>query len=65
MLRHILNDALHRDIDGVFDYAFIQVTDNVLDDAELLEQFAPRVEHFVGENILLAIDPKVRETFLS
>ena len=65
MLRHILNDTLDSNIDGVLDDALIQVTDHVLDDTELLEKFTSGIQDFVGEDILFAIDPEVWETLLS
>jgi len=54
---HVFNDVLHGDIDGVFDNALVKVADDTLDNAELLEKFAPCIQYLVGENILFTIDP--------
>ena len=64
VLGHILDHVLHRDVCGVLNYALIQVTNDVLNDAELLEELAPGVQHLVRENILLSVDPQVGEAFL-
>ena len=64
MLCHVLYDALNGDIDRVLNYAFIQVSNYVLNDTELLEKFASRIQHFVREHILLTIHPQVGEAFL-
>ena len=64
VLGHVLHDALHRDIDCVFDDALVEVADHVLNDPELLEKLASGVQHFMREYILLAVDPEVGEALL-
>ena len=64
MLSHVLNYLLHRDVHSVLYNSLIQVPDNVLNDTELLEELAAGVKNFMGEDILFAIDPQVRESFL-
>ena len=64
MLAHIFDDVLDSDVDSVFDDALIQVPDDVLDHSELLEEFSPRVKNFMREDVLLSIDPQIRESFL-
>ena len=65
MLSHVLDDVLHCDVDGVFNDAFVQIPDDVLDHSELLEELSPCIENLVREDILLTIDPQIRESFLS
>lgn len=64
MLGHVVDDLLDGDVDRVLDDSFIDVSDDALDHAELLEQLAPCVQHFLGEDVLLAVDPEVGEAFL-
>ena len=64
MLSHVLNYLLNCDIHCVFYNSLIEVPDYVLYYAELLEELAACIEHFMGEDIFLSIDPQVRESFL-
>ena len=64
MLAHVLYNVLYSDINGVFDDSLVKIANYVLNDAELLEEFAPGIEHLVREHVLLAVDPEVREAFL-
>lgn len=54
---------MNRNIDLVHD-AIVNVSDDGLDDLELLEEFAAGVEHILREDVLLAVDPEVREALL-
>ena len=65
MFSHIFNDVLHSDVDSVFDNALVQVSDDVLDHSELLEELSPCIKDLVRKDVLLTIDPEVRESFLS
>ena len=40
---HVLNDVLNGDVYCVFDDAFVQVADDVLNNAELLEKFSASI----------------------
>jgi len=60
---HVFKDILDGDID-LFHYALVDVSDDLLNHLELLEQFATCFEHILRENILLSIHPEVRESFL-
>lgn len=64
MLPHVFNYVLDCDIDGVLDNALVEVPDDVLDHSELLKQLSASVEDLVGEDVLLAVNPKVGESFL-
>ena len=64
MLAHIFDDVLDGDVDSVFDDALIQVPDDVLDHSKLLEELSPCVKNFMREDVLLSIDPQIRESFL-
>ena len=64
VLAHVLNDVLHCDVHSVLNYALVQVANDALDYAELLEKFAASIKDFVREDVLLAIDPKIREALL-
>jgi len=64
MFAHILDDVLHGDIDRVFNDALVEVSDDVLNDAELLKEFAAGIQDLMGEDVLLAVDPQVGEAFL-
>ena len=43
MLPHIFNYMLDRDIHSVLNYALIQVSNDILNDAELLEELAASI----------------------
>ena len=64
MFGHVLHDVLDGNVDGILDNPLVQVADNVLDHAELLEQFASGLEDFVREDVLFAVYPEVWESFL-
>ena len=64
VLRHIFDHVLHRDIGCVLNDALVQVSNDVLNNAELLEELAARVQHLVREHILLSVDPQVGKAFL-
>ena len=64
VLPHILNNVLNGDVNCVFNNALVEVPNDVLDHSELLEKLSPGVEDLVREDVLLAIDPEVGETFL-
>ena len=55
---------LHGNVDGVFDDALVQIANDVLNDAELLEQFSAGIENFMREDVLLSINPQIGEAFL-
>ena len=61
---HLLEHILHRDVDLIH-YPVVDIADHILNDLELLEQFLASVEDVVTEDVLFAVDPKVREAFLS
>ena len=65
MLSQVLDDILHCNVNGVFNDAFVKVPDDVLDHSELLEELSPRVQDLVRKDVLLTIDPQIRESFLS
>lgn len=65
VLSHIFNDVLNSDVDRVFDDAFVKVPNDVLYHSELLKELSPCVKDLVREDILLTIDPQIRESFLS
>ena len=65
MLSHVLDDILHGNVNGVFNNAFVKVPDDVLDHSELLEELSPCVKDLVRKDVLLTIDPQIRESFLS
>ena len=64
MLPHIFNYVLNCDVDGVLDDALVEVPDDVLDHSKLLEQLSASVKDLMGEDVLLAVDPKVGKSFL-
>lgn len=47
MLAHVLNDVLYGDIDCVFNDSLVKIANDVLNDAELLEELAAGVQHLV------------------
>ena len=57
MLSHILNDVLDCNVDGVLNDSFVEVPNDVLNHAELLEEFATCVQNFMREDVLLSVDP--------
>lgn len=65
MLSHVINDFLNGYVDIIFNYSLIDVSNDTLNDAELLEQLTTGIEHFLGENVLLSIYPQIGEAFLS
>lgn len=64
MLGHILHNFLDSDVDCVFNYPFVNISDNALDHSELLKELAAGFEDLLREDVLLPIDPEIRETFL-
>jgi hypothetical protein len=40
MLSHVINDLLNGYVDIIFNYSLVYVSNNTLNDAELLEQLA-------------------------
>ena len=64
MLPHIFNYVLDCDVDGVLDNALVEVPDDVLNHSKLLEQLPSSVKDLVGEDVFLAVNPQVGESFL-
>lgn len=54
---------MYRNIDLIHD-TVIDVSDDGLDDLELLEEFAAGVQNVLREDVLFAVDPEVREALL-
>ena len=54
---------MYRNIDLIHD-TIIDVSDDGLDDLELLEEFAAGVQNVLREDVLFAVDPEVREALL-
>lgn len=54
---------MYRNIDLIHD-TVIDVSDDGLDDLELLEEFATGVQNVLREDVLFAVDPEVREALL-
>lgn len=65
MLGHIINNLLNGYVDIIFNYPLIYVSNDALYDAELLEQLAPGIEHFLREYVLLSVHPQIGEALLS
>lgn len=65
MLGHVFHYLLNSDIYSVFDYSFIDVSDDALDHSKLLEEFATCIKYFLRENIFFSINPQIRKAFLS
>ena len=63
VLTHFIEHVLHRDVNFFHD-ALVDVSDYLLYDFKLLEQFATGLQDILRENILLAVDPQIRESFL-
>lgn len=55
---------LHSNVDRILNDPLVEVSNDALDDAELLEKLAASVEYLVGEDVLLAVDPEIGEAFL-
>ena len=64
MLAHIFNNVLHCDINRIFYYALVKVANDVLYDAKLSKKLSTGVKNFMRKDILLPVDPQVRESFL-
>ena len=63
VLAHFVEHILNRDID-LLHYSFIDVSYYLLNNFELLEKFSASFQDILGENVLLSVDPEVRESFL-
>ena len=61
---HLVEHILNRDV-YFFHYAFVDVPYYLLDDFELLEQFATGLQNILGEHVFFAIYPKVGKALLS
>lgn len=64
MLGHFLHDVHDGQLVSVFNNAFIQRTNHILNDPKLVEQLPASVEHLMTEDVFFTIDPQVGETFL-
>jgi hypothetical protein len=62
---HTIYNFLYSYIHVILNYALINVSNDRLDNAELLEELSASVQYFLGKDILLSIDPEVREALLS
>lgn len=65
MPAHVVNNILDSYVGRFFYYPFVYISDDTLDHSKLLKQLPASIQNFLGEHVLLPIDPKVRETFLS
>ena len=63
VLTHLIKDILDRNVDFLHD-SLINISNDLLNDFELLEQFPAGFEDILRENVLFTIDPQVREAFL-
>lgn len=63
VLAHLVEHVLHGDVHLLHD-PLIDVSYYLLNNFELLEQFTTSLQHVLGEDILLTINPKVREALL-
>lgn len=60
---HVFKDFLHCDVDFFHD-TFVDISDDLLNQLELLKQFATCIEHIFRKYIFLSVHPKIRKTFL-
>ncbi len=65
MLSHVINDLLNGYVDIIFNYSLVYVSNDALNDAELLEQLATGIQHFLREDVLLSVHPQIGEALLS
>ena len=65
MLGHVIDNLLNGYVDIIFNYPLVYVSNDALNDAELLEQLATGVEHFLWDYVLLTVHPQVGEALLS
>ncbi len=65
MLSHVINDLLNGYVDIIFNYSLVYVSNDALNDAELLEQLATGIQHFLWEDVLLSVHPQIGEALLS
>lgn len=63
VLPHLIEHILHRDVHLLHD-PLVDVSYYLLNDFKLLEQFTTGLQHILGKDVLLAVDPEVRESFL-
>ena len=47
MLGHVIHNLLNGYVDIIFNYPLVYISNDALNDAELLEQLATGVEHFL------------------
>lgn len=64
LFSHLIHYVLSCDSDRIVNYAFVQISNCILHNLELVEQHSSSLQHFVAEVILLAIDPKIGEALL-
>ena len=65
MLSHVINDLLNGYVDIIFNYSLVYVSNDALNDSELLEQLATGIQHFLREDVLLTVHPQIGEALLS
>lgn len=64
MPAHVVNNVLDSYVGSVFYYPFIYISDDALNHSKLLKQLSASIQNFLGEHVLLPVDPKIRKTFL-
>lgn len=64
MFRHFFHYVYDCQLVVVFDDSLVKSSDYILNNSELVEEFATRVQHLVRKHVLLAVHPQVREAFL-
>ena len=64
VLGHLFHHVKNGDVHSIFDDALVETADDVLDHSELLKQLSASVKNLMTEDVLLTVDPQVRESFL-
>jgi len=64
VLGHFVEYSLDSNV-AVIHYSFVDISDDLLDHFELLEQLSSGFKYVFRKDILFTIDPEVGETLLS
>lgn len=64
MFSHFFHYVHNSQLVIILNYAFVECTNHILDNSELVEKFTASIQHLMWEHILLSVYPEVWEPFL-
>ncbi len=64
LLCHVIDDLLNRNVDIVLYDSLVDVSNNALNDSELLKKLAACIQNLLRKNVFLPVDPQIGEPLL-